>query len=147
MALPQIVKVKGPYFFCVYLFFFLVLGFALENTALSKPWIARRLEQISKKHPASGIVVFDLNSRKLIYQQNRSKLYIPASVLKLVISAVALKTLGPDYRFETKVSYSPIRGDSSVARLAVRGSGDPSFDIDEMWLLVREIKKSGINSI
>jgi D-alanyl-D-alanine carboxypeptidase/D-alanyl-D-alanine-endopeptidase (penicillin-binding protein 4) len=57
----------------------------------------------------SGITVYDHDSRELM---------IPASNMKLMVSAAALRYLGPDYVYTTKVGLS---GNT----LVVIGSGDP----------------------
>lgn len=57
----------------------------------------------------SGITVYDHDARELM---------IPASNMKLMVSAAAMRYLGPDYVYTTKVGLS---GDT----LVVIGSGDP----------------------
>jgi len=53
-----------------------------------------------------------------VYDHDARKLMIPASNMKLLVSAAALKYLGPDYVYKTKVG---LCGN----RLVVIGSGDP----------------------
>lgn len=60
-------------------------------------------------NPASGSV---------IYSRNASTPMIPASNMKVITTAAALKYLGPDFTYQTVVGLS---GDS----LVVIGSGDP----------------------
>jgi serine-type D-Ala-D-Ala carboxypeptidase/endopeptidase (penicillin-binding protein 4) len=68
-----------------------------------------------------GIHVVELDSGKTVYQRNSDKLFMPASNMKLVTSALALLRLGPDYRFTTQV----VREASGDVTLV--GSGDPSL--------------------
>jgi len=67
----------------------------------------------------AGVVLAD-DQGKIIYSQNREKLFIPASILKILTSLVALDLLGPDYRFPTAWYLDP---DSK--NLYLKGFGDP----------------------
>lgn len=52
----------------------------------------------------------------------------PASIMKTVTTATALETLGPDFRFETVLSYSgTIRNDTLFGDLQIIGGGDPTL--------------------
>ncbi len=75
-----------------------------------------------------GILVVDVEHGDTIYARNPSKLLVPASNLKVVTGAVALKTLGPDFRFTTVIAATgPIRQGVLRGDLVVLGSGDPTF--------------------
>lgn len=76
-----------------------------------------------------GIKVVSLDSGKVIFEENASKLLRPASNMKLYTVAAALDRLSPDYRFTTSV-YAPKRPDSSgviKGDLTIFGRGDPSI--------------------
>ncbi len=68
-----------------------------------------------------GVHVVQLSSGKALYHRNDDRLFLPASNMKILTSALALTRLGADYRFTTKVMLEP-SGD-----LAIIGSGDPSI--------------------
>lgn len=74
------------------------------------------------QHSITGLHVVDLATGKALYSRNASRLFLPASNMKLFTTALALQTLGPDYRFETRLVQEP-SGD-----LALLGSGDPSMN-------------------
>lgn len=75
-----------------------------------------------------GVLVVDPESGDTLYSRNAEKLFVPASNEKLVTAAVALSSLGPDFRFTTRVAYSGTIRDSILdGDLVVFGSGDPSF--------------------
>jgi PBP4 family serine-type D-alanyl-D-alanine carboxypeptidase len=65
----------------------------------------------------------------VIFDHNASKLFIPASNLKIITSACALKTLGPRYRFHTDfLTSSKMRlGGVLDGDLIIRGFGDPTL--------------------
>jgi D-alanyl-D-alanine carboxypeptidase/D-alanyl-D-alanine-endopeptidase (penicillin-binding protein 4) len=69
----------------------------------------------------AGVEVFSLESKKILFQYNDDFLFMPASNMKVLTTALALLRLGPDYRFTTKLLKEP-SGD-----LVLAGSGDPSF--------------------
>jgi D-alanyl-D-alanine carboxypeptidase/D-alanyl-D-alanine-endopeptidase (penicillin-binding protein 4) len=86
------------------------------------------LEQPEYQHASAGIHIIDLESGEELYSFNSEKLLIPASAMKLVTSAAALKILGPDYRFETKIGYTGKIVDGTLkGDLVIVGGGDPAL--------------------
>ena len=76
-----------------------------------------------------GIKVVSLDTGRVLFEENSSKLLRPASNMKLYTVAAALDRLSPDYRFVTSV-YAVTRPDSKgVVRgdLTIYGRGDPSL--------------------
>jgi D-alanyl-D-alanine carboxypeptidase/D-alanyl-D-alanine-endopeptidase (penicillin-binding protein 4) len=69
----------------------------------------------------------------------------PASNMKLVTAAVALAMLGPEYAFVTGL-YGDQRG-SHVERLVLRGHGDPSLSMTDVWRLARALSHLGVTSV
>ena len=71
------------------------------------PELAQKLHSIitapKYNHSTWGILFEDLETGDVIYELNADKLFIPASVTKLYSTAVALDTLGADYRFKTPI--------------------------------------------
>ena len=86
-----------------------------------------------KKHVLAdvhiGIHVALAETGETIFDHNGSKLFTPASNLKIITSACALKVLGPQYRFTTDFLSSGDIGDDGVldGDLVVRGFGDPTL--------------------
>lgn len=107
----------------------LVRGVALmlASLALSAADLPHRIDDAVDQSPLArrsfvGIHVLDLQSGKTLYARNADRLFLPASNMKLFISALALEKLGPDYRFVTRL----IR--EANGNLALIGSGDPSLN-------------------
>jgi D-alanyl-D-alanine carboxypeptidase/D-alanyl-D-alanine-endopeptidase (penicillin-binding protein 4) len=75
-----------------------------------------------------GIDVRDLQTGAVVYSRNANDLFVPASNMKLIVSAAASHYLEPDFRYRTglygtgEVSDGVLRGD-----LIVRGRGDPTI--------------------
>ncbi len=78
---------------------------------------------------ASGTVGFYLASLdapgRALVQRSARQSFIPASTLKVITTGVALETLGPDFAFETALTWHAETGD-----LVIHGAGDPSLGRD-----------------
>lgn len=79
-------------------------------------------------HAHWGVLVRSARTGETVFAHNHSRLFVPASNVKLTTGALALETLGPDYRFRTTVSAAgPIAGGVLRGPLVVRGTGDPTI--------------------
>jgi D-alanyl-D-alanine carboxypeptidase/D-alanyl-D-alanine-endopeptidase (penicillin-binding protein 4) len=75
-----------------------------------------------------GGLIVDPESGDTLYSHNAGKLFMPASNQKIVTGAVALATLGADFRFRTTlVASRPVEGGVHEGDIVVHGRGDPSF--------------------
>jgi serine-type D-Ala-D-Ala carboxypeptidase/endopeptidase (penicillin-binding protein 4) len=75
-----------------------------------------------------GIKVISLETGRVLFEENGSKLLRPASNMKLYTVAAALDRLSPDYRFVTSV-FASTPPDAGILRgdLTIYGRGDPSI--------------------
>ncbi len=116
--------------------------------ALSINSSAENFSSLIKKLPnkdSIGIKILDINTQESIFEYNAGNLLKPASVMKAVTAASAFDTLGPDFKFVTNI-YSNESG-SNLDKLYVYGSGDPSFTIEDAWLIARKLKRRGVKKI
>lgn len=96
-----------------------------------------------------GMMVVDLNTGETLYQRNIHQTLIPASNMKLFSDAAALLALGPDYRFQTKLSTDA----TSLQQGILNGSlylylpGDPSFTHAHLDILFDQLKAWGVTQI
>ena len=81
----------------------------------------------------SGILLSD-DQGKTIYAKNPNKPFIPASTLKILTSLAAIRTLGPDFHFQTWAYY-----DKTTCDLYLKGFGDPFFVSEEINKFARQI--------
>lgn len=81
------------------------------------------------KNASIGIMAMDLTTGKILLDLNSQVSLIPASTQKILISAAALESMGPDHRFKTILEYDGYYGDNGVVHgnLYLRGEGDPAF--------------------
>ena len=88
--------------------------------------------------------VLAVRSGRVVARENAGNLFVPASVVKLVVAAAALHHLGPDHRRETTlvVSGAPEDGELS-GDLVVRAAGDPTwndaFDREAPYAALRDL--------
>lgn len=73
-----------------------------------------------------GIYIYDLDRQQTLVDINGDEPMIPASNMKVLTSAAALQTLGPDFVFRTELRYLP-GGPTAGPRLVIIGDGDPAF--------------------
>lgn len=96
----------------------LSVGFASAASA----GLAKRIDGIirrpSQKQVQFGICIVKADTGKTVYSHNAKEAMVPASNMKIIVTAAALKYLGPDYEYKTKVG---LCGNT----LAVIGAGDP----------------------
>ncbi|RXZ43321.1 D-alanyl-D-alanine carboxypeptidase/D-alanyl-D-alanine endopeptidase [Crenobacter cavernae] len=72
----------------------------------------------------------------------------PASTMKLLTSWVALQTLGPNYRWQTRfVSDAPIKNGVLKGDLVWVGGGEPRFRADDLVAMLRELRRRGVREI
>ena len=104
-----------------------------------------------------GILVRSIERGDDLLRFNATRRYIPASNLKLLVTATALDGLGPDFRYRTTVMAvggfsredSLLQGD-----LIVHGSGDPTISdrfypsVTAVWdSLAEQVASSGIRRV
>jgi D-alanyl-D-alanine carboxypeptidase/D-alanyl-D-alanine-endopeptidase (penicillin-binding protein 4) len=76
-----------------------------------------------------GILVAEAGTGKLVYELNPDHFFTPASNAKLFTTALAMATLGPDYRFRTTIeSRGTLSADGRLqGDLIFVGRGDPNL--------------------
>jgi D-alanyl-D-alanine carboxypeptidase/D-alanyl-D-alanine-endopeptidase (penicillin-binding protein 4) len=103
-----------------------------------------------------GVEVVSLDRGDVLFEHNSTRLYMPASNNKLVTTSAALVRLGPDYRYETRISADGDVIDGVLrGNLVVAGAGDPSlaprfhegdpFRVFKEW--AANLKEKGIRKI
>ncbi len=76
-----------------------------------------------------GVAVYDTEAEQWVALHNADRFFVPASNLKLVVSAVALERLGPDFTYRTTVyATQPVDPDGTLSGdLVLYGRGDPNL--------------------
>ena len=75
-----------------------------------------------------GVKVLYPGTGEVIYERNTSKMFMPASNMKMYTTAAAICLLGPQYRYETDfVTNGNIEKGILNGDLIIKGSGDPTW--------------------
>src|SRR5687767_14744974 len=76
-----------------------------------------------------GVAVYDLSGGRWLASHNAHRHFVPASNLKLLVTAAALERLGPEYTWRTSLYGTAPVDQSGVLRgdLVVYGRGDPNL--------------------
>lgn len=111
--------------------------------------VARALQAAGIPLDAVGIVVQDVAAPRPRLAVNAQRPLNPASLMKLFTTSAALERLGPAYRWRTEVfaETPPDAAGIIAGDLYLRGSGDPKFTFERLWLLLRELRARGIEEI
>lgn len=93
--------------------------------------------------------VVNASTGEEVYGWQQETALNPASTMKVVTAATALRELGPEYRFETRLSHDGTISGAGVLQgnLYVRGTGDPTFVLEDLWKMVYDLKLEGVREI
>jgi serine-type D-Ala-D-Ala carboxypeptidase/endopeptidase (penicillin-binding protein 4) len=100
-----------------------------EDVAQFRERVEKALDEANAQRAAWGIVVADRDTGETLYSLNPDHFFAPASNAKIFTTALALATLGPDYRFRTTLeSPGTLGGDGRLSGdLILVGRGDPDL--------------------
>ena len=82
------------------------------------------------KNAGIGFYVIDIYTGEVLSKYNENLALTPASVQKLLTTATAHETLGPDFKFETRLEYTGnIDKQTNIlnGNLIIKGGGDPTL--------------------
>jgi serine-type D-Ala-D-Ala carboxypeptidase/endopeptidase (penicillin-binding protein 4) len=94
---------------------------------------AERAERLVQSTPVGkgewGLLVVDATTGETLYEKNADKYFVPASNMKLLTTALALDTLGTDYKFRTTIETNGTLATDGrlIGNLILVGRGDPNL--------------------
>ncbi|MBK9796600.1 MAG: D-alanyl-D-alanine carboxypeptidase [Holophagaceae bacterium] len=104
----------------------------------------------ARKLEARGITVsaglWDAGTGKALDRHRDDQALVPASTTKAVTTYALLKTLKPDFTLETEV-WGDLKGGVVQGDLVFKGDGDPLLTSERLWLLVRTLRKQGLERV
>ena len=119
---------------------------AKSPTSLSQG--IRDVLQSVKSNPHIGIMIRSAQTNEVIFSQQASHLFTPASVLKLFTAVAALQYLGPHFRFSTQLlSDGHIHHEVLTGNLVIRFSGDPALTHHHIDELIGQLAALGVRRI
>ncbi len=95
-----------------------------------------------------SFAVVDPATGKVLEAHNGAKGLPPASVTKALTALYALDTLGPDYRFETRLlATGPVKDGVLEGDLILAGGADPTVDTDVLASMAEKLKATGVTRV
>jgi D-alanyl-D-alanine carboxypeptidase/D-alanyl-D-alanine-endopeptidase (penicillin-binding protein 4) len=83
-----------------------------------------------------------------VFARAADRALIPASNMKILTALAALETLGPTYRFTTRVLADRAPdADGAVGWLALVGGGDPLLTSEQWWRLAADLRRVGVRKV
>ncbi len=139
-------------------FFLLVMGLLASLFGLAPspgasaqslpPVIVSEFERAGIPREAVATLVQEVESPTPIVSLNTHTPLNPASTMKLVTTSAALDLLGPTYTWKTQAyTLGEVQGDTLRGDLLIKGTGDPKFVFEHLWLFLRKIRAIGIRKI
>ncbi|MBC7397639.1 MAG: D-alanyl-D-alanine carboxypeptidase/D-alanyl-D-alanine-endopeptidase [Bdellovibrionales bacterium] len=116
------------------------IPYALAKPAKSGSALEAKLKSIAASGTRVTASIVNLSNNTVLLNFNENSPLNPASSIKLFTAYTALKKLGINFTFKTAVQ---IKSDQS---LCVKGGGDPSFVMEDLYLLVQMLKRKGLES-
>jgi len=117
--------------------------------------VDERLDDSDFDESLWGVLIESLETGEVLYERNADRLFVPASNQKILTSAAAYRSLGPDFTFTTRVHHTGrIEGGTLRGDLVVWGNGDPTIynrfyshsrEVFERW--AAELKQRGVRRI
>lgn len=106
-------------------------------------------------HASLSVAVMDIGADTLVAAHNPNLSCITASTMKTVTSSTALRLLGPDFRFATRVQLvGQLKGNKFKGNVVVIGDGDPTLgsrympqDSDIVVQVVLALQARGIKKV
>jgi serine-type D-Ala-D-Ala carboxypeptidase/endopeptidase (penicillin-binding protein 4) len=99
------------------------------------------------KRARIGVSVVDLATGQMLYSRNAEVALNPASNVKLVTTAAALATLGPEHRYATRLWAEGVEDGVVTGKLYLQGGGDPSLVTGEIYELAGQLRAAGIERV
>ena len=99
-------------------------------------FIAEWAEDKDLKSAVLSYCVYDYKNDLVLAENNAHTFMIPASTMKAITTAAALKTLGNNYRFQTKIAYTgKFSKETGVVDgdVLIIGSGDPTIQSESFY--------------
>jgi D-alanyl-D-alanine carboxypeptidase/D-alanyl-D-alanine-endopeptidase (penicillin-binding protein 4) len=110
--------------------------------------VAAALMQAGIPESDVGVYVHDLTTDREVLSIGADRALNPASAMKLLTTFAALEQLGPAYTWKTEAWLDGnLDGDRLNGKLILKGYGDPKFDLESLWMFLRDLRNRGLRDI
>ena len=107
--------------------------------------ISQILQRPEQQQTQWGIAIQDPQTDNLLFGHQVETFFVPASNQKLLTTAAALVSFGPDYQYQTPlytVGTAP-----NLEKLIIRGVGDPSLTTEKLTTAIAQLSQQQIHHI
>ena len=95
-----------------------------------------------------GVDAYNITKKEIIFRHNEKQLFRPASNMKLITTATALRFLGPDYKYKTEIKYDgEIINGTLNGNLYFVGGFDPDLTSADLDAMVMQLVDEGIAKV
>ena len=121
-------------------------GVGQAQDALPAP-VRAALKSAGIPDTALGVAVIEPGGRPVLLH-NAQQPMNPASVMKVVTTYAALDILGPAYTWRTDAyADGPVQAGRLNGNLVLKGGGDPRLTMENLWMLLRDLRARGLRDI
>ena len=98
-----------------------------QNTIQLSKSVTELARENDMRHASLSVCVYNVDKKSEVYSYNSQRSMVPASLTKLLTTAVGFEKLGSSFRFRTTIAYSGEIDKSGTLRgdLYIIGGGDP----------------------
>lgn len=112
------------------------------------PEEARILKKNRLSSDDVGYAVIDLSTKEILSSHQSDRVFVPASVSKVISTLMALEVLGGGFQFETELGYSgAIESGVLKGNLLLRGTGDPFLTAGHLFSFAQAVHALGVTKI
>lgn len=95
-----------------------------------------------------GVEVVRVSDGEVVFERGATRALLPASTMKVVTAAAALRALGPSFTFRTDVlTTGEVKAGTLEGDLVLVGRGDPTLVHERLWKLLSDVRQDGIQRI
>ncbi len=124
---------------------------ATASTPFAGAFSLQQIVADMNRRAVVGVVVRSLQTGKSLYDKNAAQVFTPASNMKVITAFAALKFLGPDFIYRTRLMTDTpgvaIENGVLKGNLYLKYDGDPTLDLDDLNNLFGQLSQKGIRAI
>ena len=129
------------------LFRTLFISFGLSFNAVAEVNVAPLVANLPEG-ASTAVIAKNIDQNKIVADYNGSTFMLPASTQKVFTAVAAKLVLGDEFKFDTALlTNGKIQNGDLDGNLIVRFTGDPDLTSGQLYDLLAELKKQGVNKI
>ena len=129
------------------LFRTLFISFGLSFNAVAEVNVAPLVANLPEG-ASTAVIAKNIDQNKIVADYNGSTFMLPASTQKVFTAVAAKLVLGDEFKFDTALlTNGKIQNGDLDGNLIVRFTGDPDLTSGQLYDLLAELKKQGVNRI